>query len=270
MSTDELPAAPDFEADRAAELARTAAAERQRQASDDEAIAFFSRKIEEYERFAAEHRKTCTKALCEDCGRHACVRCEAAPVERRGERCAPCRVASALTGSMRVPLEYVDAYRSLAARVRSAEAVKRAAKSVDAIKVVCIGPAGAGKTTLLVGMATARHQRNIERGLRESIRFYPCIALGRARAMHRLGAGDPEAIEDAKCAGLLLLDDVGAEASRDSDVISEIIHARHDAAAPTWCTTGLSPEEIAIRYSGGIERRLFERAVVLDCGGTKR
>ena len=31
----------------------------------------------------------------------------------------------------------------------------------------------------------------------------------------------------------------------------------------------LAPQDIAARYSGGVERRLFEHATIIDCGVTE-
>jgi hypothetical protein len=67
-----------------------------------------------------------------------------------------------------------------------------------------------------------------------------------------------------------VLDDVGAEPPRLSEVIHGVMHKRYDANLPTWITTGLSEADIAKRYDGGVARRMFEEAKLVKLGEEAR
>jgi len=219
-----------------------------------------------------EHSRTCRSKMCDRCSRFACGRCRKTIVTEYDARCESCRYTEALE-RIGIPRRYRDASFEtsiLDQRVKCTAAIGIAAESTMAMAVVLRGPIGAGKTTLLAAMTSARQKAEaIRRTMRRRIVWTSAIALERARAEHRLGAGEAELVDDAIEAGLLCIDDLGAEAARASDVISTVVHARHDAERPLWISTGLSAAEIGARYSAGVERRLFERAILIDCGGSR-
>jgi hypothetical protein len=75
--------------------------------------------------------------------------------------------------------------------------------------------------------------------------------------------GDPLEIRRATRAPALLLDDLGSDADIASNPVAGIIIERHAEERVTWITTGLSPDDIAQRYGGGIARRICEGAAAL-------
>lgn len=212
----------------------------------------------------AVHAQSCTERLCDDCERYACATCRTAQVNEREGHCVDCLVDEAVRHAG-VPQRYADAHRHTRTRVRSDVARSRAAKALDARALIAEGPAGSGKSTLVCAMLGARARRLIGEGRRwHGAMFVSAIDLGRSRSVSRLGE-EPEIVLDAMRAKVLVIDDLGAESPRDSEPIVQVIHARHDAEAPTWITTGITAEEIATRYGGGIARRIYEGAIVIDC-----
>jgi DNA replication protein DnaC len=218
----------------------------------------------------AAHAAACVATYCTRCGRYACVSCERAPVADYAERCSRCRLRDAVQ-QMQIPLRYRGALVHVATRVRSVAARDAAMKSLDAKAIVLEGGAGSGKTTLGAAMLIDLAHREIaavtrRRPLRPML-FASAIDLGLARSQHRLGCGEAVVVTDAMRASVLVLDDLGAEGARDADVIAQVLHARHNADRATWITTGLSVAEVASRYGGGLERRIYEGALLIDCDG---
>jgi hypothetical protein len=225
----------------------------------------FARRMAERDRRHAEHRAACTATYCDACERYACTTCRTARVDGYGLACVGCQLAELVAAT--IPRRYRDAIDHVRSRVSSAKAIDLAGQSIEARAIVFAGPSGAGKTTLAVATATAWARWHFRAGRTpRGLTFVSAIDLARARAQHRLGAGEAELIVDAMTARLLVVDDLGAEAARDADVIATVLHRRHDDDAATWITTGLAAEEIGQRYGGGLERRIYEGAVVIDCG----
>jgi DNA replication protein DnaC len=181
--------------------------------------------------------------------------CDACSAYRAKER----RTAELLEG---IPAEYRWARfgsPDLAKRIRSGPALLQARTHLDASRVVFIGDAGAGKTSLAVAMFLERAERV---GLRAA--FAPCWRLGAARA--RAEDSDPELLRSALRADLLLLDDLGSERNMPSNPIPDLIFERHAEGRSTWVTTWMKPRDLEERYGDGIARRVFERAIIIDCG----
>jgi DNA replication protein DnaC len=225
--------------------------------------------LAEFAAAQAVHAAECTATYCTRCGRHACASCERAPVSDHAETCSRCRLRDAIR-QMEIPPRYADALVHVAVRVRSVSARKLAARSLAAKAIVLMGGAGTGKTTLGVGMQIGLAQNEIAavpRRRPSRMLFASAIDLGVARSHHRLGCGEAELVANAMRAGVLLLDDLGAEGARDADVIAQVIHERHNSNKATWITTGLNVAEVASRYGGGLERRIYEGAVLIDCDG---
>ena len=214
-----------------------------------------------------QHRATCSAPICRACDRPGCAACGAIVVVSDDETCVTCLVRAAV-GPMGIPRRYADALDHLGERVRSPRARQLAAQSLGARGVVVCGPAGVGKSTLAAAMAVMAARAAIEAGRRAPrIRYVTAIDLGAARAQHRLGSGEADLVLSAIAADILILDDLGAEGQRDGEVIATVLHARHNADVPVWLTTGLTPTDVGSRYGGGIERRVYGGAVVIDCAG---
>lgn len=136
------------------------------------------------------------------------------------------------------------------------------ARILGAERVCFAGGSGRGKTTL----ACACLRERLDGGL-----FVSAISLGLARAQARLGDGEPELVERALAAPLLLLDDVGQEPKVATSAVKDVIFARFDADLPTWITTGLVSAELVALYGDGFLRRVADDgALVIDLGGRKR
>jgi DNA replication protein DnaC len=128
---------------------------------------------------------------------------------------------------------------------------------LGAHRVVLAGGAGSGKTSLAVAC------------LRERLpdaRFVSAIRLGTARIQHRAGDGEPELIDQALAAPLLLIDDVGQEQHTATSAVKDVIWLRHEAALPTWITTGLRSADLLDRFGDGFRRRMLEHAYVERLG----
>jgi hypothetical protein len=91
----------------------------------------------------------------------------------------------------------------------------------------------------------------------------PAAVLERARAEHRLGAGEARIVERAMGARVLLLEDLGQDRTTQQSAIVDVVNARHDAELPTWYTTGLTVPQIEARYGAGVARRLSERGTAM-------
>lgn len=126
-------------------------------------------------------------------------------------------------------------------------------KDTPEANIVFSGATGVGKS---VAAAIVVRSRNVRccwyaaRDLCEKVRQWP------------LGKGEPEDIERAKGAGLLVLDDLGLE-SADHGTLLSIIEARYWKALPTITTTGLGTDELIEKYGEAFYRRL------LNCGPHK-
>lgn len=144
---------------------------------------------------------------------------------------------------------------------------------------VCLrGPAGRGKSSLAAAMlrgvldagAAPDASREAWRRARGAL-WVGARALAKAKAEHPLGRGDPVLVIAGQPvsfaaltqAPLLVLDDVGSEATRNG-AVEDLVHERHEAEAPTIVTTWLESDEEAGRlYGGGIVRRLFDPSGVI-------
>jgi DNA replication protein DnaC len=142
-------------------------------------------------------------------------------------------------------------------------------------KVLVTGPTGSGKTTLACAMlrevidAAAKldcDEATLERGRRA--RLYDAYDLSVARKEHRLGGGEPVDLSDAKTASVLVIDELGRDDKSTSDVW-KIIHDRAAAKQLTIVTTWMKTQgEVSAAYDGGIARRLFENATLIELGPT--
>lgn len=138
--------------------------------------------------------------------------------------------------------------------------------------ITVVGAPGSGKTTLACAMLREVidqagklecDEATLERGKRA--RFYEAYDLSVARKEHRLGGGEPIDLADAKLASVLVVDELGRDDRSTSDVW-KIIHDREAERLLTIVTTWMSQGEIAAAYDGGIARRLFENATLIQLG----
>jgi hypothetical protein len=227
--------------------------------------------LQEVIRLHAEHRATCRSRECARCDRYFCDACNVVRVTKAIPTCVGCRFIAGAR-NMRIPERHrgaiLGAIDVISSRVRRREAIGEIARSLLAHALVLRGPAGSGKSTLLA--AGGRGAYALSFAFDPSTRpplWASAIDLGLARSEHKLGAPTPPLLQEAKRTPLLLLDDLGAEPAHHAAAIAETIHARHDKHLRTWISTALSAREIGQRYSGGIERRVYEKAVRIECGG---
>lgn len=134
--------------------------------------------------------------------------------------------------------------------------------------VLLVGPAGAGKTSLAAAMLRTRVSAaepgpgRVAFG-RERILFAPACRLAQARIEP---PDPPDLVRRAMTTDLLVIDDLGSPRSEPlSSPIPDIISERHDWLRPLWVTTYLDPQALGERYGAGVARRLYERAIVIDC-----
>lgn len=152
----------------------------------------------------------------------------------------------------------------LVARVHGdRQAIARAEAAVGARQVLLRGPSGAGKTSLAVAMMRTWARQKAERAM-----FVLATDLANCKDRSRLGH-EPEVIEAAVAAPLLVLDDVGTEAHAPGSAVVEVVFHRHAHAKPTIVTTWLADEALSQRYGDGFARRLLERVRIVECGGAR-
>lgn len=135
--------------------------------------------------------------------------------------------------------------------------------------VTIVGQTGSGKTSLacamLSGAIEAAADLDCDRDTLERAKcahFADAYALSVARAQHKLGGGEPPELVRAKAASVLVLDELGRDERKTSDV-AEVIRRRMAAGRPTIITTWQSQQEIKLAYDGGIARRLFQRGTLI-------
>jgi DNA replication protein DnaC len=131
--------------------------------------------------------------------------------------------------------------------------------------LVVLGPTGAGKTTGMVELV-------ITLATRQAWPLCPVPLFAKARDLtqawrgSKLGAEvDPECVDAAKSARLLLLDDLGQEPNDPQRVLWAIADARYDRRTPTIVTSGLRVDGLTTRYEDAFLRR-FEEACGKDSG----
>jgi DNA replication protein DnaC len=190
-----------------------------------------------------------------------------------GVACAPCRRVRRWTkahASLAIPSYFDEASFGapdlLASRIaRGPAAIRAAEDAIAAPSVVFLGRTGSGKTTLAAATLRARLARDFDAFPHASHRFVCATVLATARAQHPLGAGEAPLVAAALAVDVLLVDDLGAPATRYDDLLAEVIMRRHEQKRATWITTWATPSEVGARFGGSIERRIFERATIVRC-----
>lgn len=139
---------------------------------------------------------------------------------------------------------------------RGPELVKLAEAAVDCRRVTLVGDSGVGKTILVVAMAREWVRRN-----RAPAHFCMASVLGSSRLRH----AEREVIE-AVDAPLLILDNLGQDATMASSPIVEVIEQRNAKSRPLWITTWLGRHDaLAARYDDGTARRVLEAVRIIEC-----
>lgn len=125
---------------------------------------------------------------------------------------------------------------------------------------VLSGPTGVGKSTA----AAVALRSVLATGWGGSIGWHTARELAHAARAWPLGEGEAPLLRRARHVGILVVDDLGLE--RDPAELIDVVHARYEASAPTWVTTGLSLAALETRYGDAVVRRLTERATVVVVG----
>lgn len=149
---------------------------------------------------------------------------------------------------------------------RTAGGAASAQEAIDAIvrhegNVVLRGLPGTGKTSLLCAALRVLYDRH---DWRQRLVMADAYELGSARIQHPAGQGEAPPVEAAMGATLLLLDDLGNERQTQNNAVPDVVMARHHADVPTWFSTGETREQIAAKYGGGVMRRIFDGALVIE------
>ena len=93
--------------------------------------------------------------------------------------------------------------------------------------------------------------------------------LSLARREHPLGEGEAPDVRRASAATLLVLDDIGWD--KDTQIVSEVLHARYEHSLPTLLTSGRTVEQLDATYGPAVLRRFGESGGVsaantlIDC-----
>lgn len=153
---------------------------------------------------------------------------------------------------------------SAAQRIRcSVPLVERAKTAMSERRsIVFQGPAGIGKTSL--AGALIRQLYSAQWKPRMAVCWLSAFRLLRARQSWPLGKGECPEVERAIAADLFVLDDLGQEPKSELSAVADVIFTREEDRKPTWVTTGFSKDAIANRYGGGVARRVFEGAEVIE------
>ncbi len=128
-------------------------------------------------------------------------------------------------------------------------------------RLCLMGAARTGKTSLAVAML-----RRWAADAGKPATFVHAHKLGVARLLHPAGHGEPEVVELAMRAPLVLVDDLGGERDHAMSAVPDVIVERHAENRPTWVTTGMTREQLVKRYGQGVVARVFERATVIHVG----
>jgi DNA replication protein DnaC len=175
----------------------------------------------------------------------------------RAERAQDCLVVlSCVPAALRKKLARGRMEKAVERRLLAAARAWRADRSF-----VVLGPTGAGKSTAAAWLL----QRIVALGVRDGgdawrrakhLAWYPAVELERARAEHRMGAGDAPEILKAQAATVLVLDDAGQE--HDPSAVREVLAARYDLGVPTIATSNATPAQLSAHYGDAFVRKLLE------------
>jgi hypothetical protein len=167
------------------------------------------------------------------------------------------RLVKALTGrfpgGMRVGLQ------ELSERLPGAMAARLG--NAATLSALLMGPTGCGKTTAAAVLAL--------RCAPVDLHWVYATDLATADRYHKLGQGEPPALEQCRKAKALVLDDIGAE---PNPALWTILNHRYHEGLPTIATTGLTRDELSATIGAAAVRRLVEQhagheVLIADCHG---
>lgn len=165
---------------------------------------------------------------------------------------------------------------TLAQRVARPEFIAALTDALDlsGLRALFVGRPGSGKTSLAVAylrswLLTLADREATPAELREAraARFVATYDLAAATRETKLG-GTPALVAEALGASVLVLDELGAEPADGYAVVYRILHERHARNLTTLATTGQTMADLTKCYGTGIGRRLTERVLTFDLGGT--
>jgi DNA replication protein DnaC len=125
----------------------------------------------------------------------------------------------------------------------------------DGMGLLITGPTGAGKTHLAAALAHALIEAEHE------VLFYNATALLHAIQSGCRGQSDADPVAACVRAGLLILDDAGAEkpSAWTQATFYHILNTRIDELRPTVITTNLTVNELAAAFDRRVASRLADR-----------
>lgn len=158
--------------------------------------------------------------------------------------------------------------------VRRPDAIRRAETLVelDALAgVTIIGPQGCGKSTLAAWLGSQAAKRRHRAGFESLLYWTSWADLSHDARQGRYGQTS-EAELYARSAPVVVLDDLGQERQHEDtrELVTRVVmhrFARRFRGLVTIITTGLTSQQIASRYGGGVLRRVGDPKSVelVDC-----
>lgn len=193
---------------------------------------------------------TCPKCGVESAWKGPCFDCTRVSDAARSERDIVDATLATVLADYRIPFDT----QTLRARNVPPRAIAAAGKALEERFVVIVGPpTGKGKSSLAGAMLGAWARKTRRPGL-----WLPAWDLCGGELRFQT-----EWLESA----LVVIDDLGNERDMKSSLVPEILERRKSDQRPLWLTTSLTEAACALRYGANNARRVFERALVIDCGG---
>ena len=150
--------------------------------------------------------------------------------------------------------------------------------------LLLFGPVGTGKTHLCVGAGRAFERPAVteaftdERGYQkartipaQTVEYWPVLDLAGA-FRDAAGGGCPSPEPPCRSAGLLVLDDWGAERTTDFvlEALERIVDARYRAMKPMLIATNMTPRAIMERYGDRALSRWAHEGRIVELRGRDR
>jgi DNA replication protein DnaC len=150
--------------------------------------------------------------------------------------------------------------------------------------LLLFGPVGTGKTHLCVGAGRAFERPAVteaftdERGYQkartipaQTVEYWPVLDLAGA-FRDAAGGGCPSPEPPCRSAGLLILDDWGAERTTDFvlEALERIVDARYRAMKPMLIATNMTPRAIMERYGDRALSRWAHEGRIVELRGRDR
>lgn len=137
--------------------------------------------------------------------------------------------------------------------------------------LVVTAPTGAGKSTAVMARLCMAHEKLRQATVdgRARVKYPPPIAWYTEAQLLKASWNDDDCLERAKRVPLLVLDELGfaggeQAAKGKSPVILDVLCARYDKSLATVITSGLTIDQIGMRYGSAIARRIQTNADLFD------